>query len=343
MSISGLIKVNTDDLRSNADNLISVSSEISGIINNLKNSINAIVSSSPSDYRDQLSDSAGSISSQAANNGESIQNSLQKLGSDLENWAVAFENADTPSGQSIASYFGVGGFFSNNSLLSIFSKIAGYNLIAANLVFSITGLKTKISSLIYPQSIISQNGMLSLLDSQTGDEVESDIATKISEKGLLSHSEIQSGNNTETTIETLPLAEFRLTDNCLSYVKEQRKSIGKDTPAGMCNDSRKYLYDGTRFGQNGVLTDGNGKDFQYGQEPTLGAIMVESPLNSPSSTKITHGHVSIISEVTKDFSGHVLSFRVSEDNGFKSKDFVWNSSTSRYENSAGRIYDCFVY
>lgn len=152
------------------------------------------------------------------------------------------------------------------------------------------------------------------------------------------------------TTETLPLTNDAETgkNECFDFVKGQRKFNDRTMPGGMAGNAGQGLYSGDYTG-SGSFKDASGKSFEYGQEPKLGAIMVESPKNSPKGTGITFGHVSIVSSLEKDASGKVIGFSISETSwgsdksAVHSETFAWDESKGRYVSSSGRVYDSFVY
>lgn len=134
---------------------------------------------------------------------------------------------------------------------------------------------------------------------------------------------------------------------CYSFVNDQRKHNSLDMPVGMAGKQGEGLYSGKYTGE-GSFTDGR-NTFTYGQEPKLGAIMLETPKNSPKNLGITFGHMSIISEIDKNESGAVTSFTISETSWGNDKSsvhnevFTWNESSQRYVSKNGRMYDSFIY
>jgi surface antigen len=151
--------------------------------------------------------------------------------------------------------------------------------------------------------------------------------------------EITSG----ATSESLPLNENATTgfEKCVSYVRDQRKFNNMKMPSGMSNP--EGFYSGNYTGE-GSFVDTDGKTFEYGQEPRLGAIMVENPDQNP---KINYGHLSIINGVQKDGSGKVYSFTVAEtswgEEPVHNETFLWDEAKQRYVSPDGRVYDSFVY
>lgn len=155
---------------------------------------------------------------------------------------------------------------------------------------------------------------------------------------------------TGPTTETLPLTNDADTgkNECFDFVKDQRDYNERTMPGGMAGKAGQGLYSGDYTG-SGSFKDATGKSFDYGQEPKLGAIMVESPKNSSKDSGITFGHVSIVSSLEKDASGKVSGFTISETSWGTDKSavhqetFTWNESKGRYVSSSGRVYDSFVY
>lgn len=134
---------------------------------------------------------------------------------------------------------------------------------------------------------------------------------------------------------------------CYSFVNDQRKHNSLIMPVGMAGKQGEGLYSGKYTGE-GSFSDGK-NTFSYGQEPRLGAIMLETPKNSPKNLGITFGHMSIVSEIDKNESGAVTSFTISETSWGNDKSsvhnevFSWNESSQRYVSKNGRVYDSFVY
>jgi hypothetical protein len=131
------------------------------------------------------------------------------------------------------------------------------------------------------------------------------------------------------------------TENCFEYVKAQRIANNLEVPYGGLGDCRAGLYDGS-YNKEGSFTSSNGQVFSYGQTPTPGAIMLQSPKN----TTVPCGHISIVSAVFYNSDDFPIRFIVSEAawTGKGDNEFVYNWLTGRYDNKNGRRkYDSFIY
>ena len=124
------------------------------------------------------------------------------------------------------------------------------------------------------------------------------------------------------------------TSDCVSFVHGQR-----DMPSGFSSDK---FYSGTYKGKAGTLKNGP----EFGQEPQVGSIMVESP---NSEAGIDCGHASYVYESQRDESGKIVRFKIAEGNwDSKSKihyeEFVWHNENKVYKSSSGkRTPDMFIY
>ena len=127
------------------------------------------------------------------------------------------------------------------------------------------------------------------------------------------------------------------TSDCVRFVDDQR-----DVPSGFNQDD---FYSGRYKGKEGTLPD-DGPD--YGQEPRLGAIMVESP-----GPAIKYGHASYVFSVTRDETGKVVEYTVAEGNwnGDKThvhyEPFIYDETSKSYIRKDGMRYkrspDMFIY
>ena len=129
--------------------------------------------------------------------------------------------------------------------------------------------------------------------------------------------------------------------DCVAYVKTNRK-----VPSNAFNS--EAFYSGKFRGKTGTRKDGA----EYGQVPSAGAVMVESPLGS-SKSGVDYGHASYVTEVKYDNAGKPVSFTIAEANWGKTaaerstvhtETFTWNESKGAYYNANGhRSPDCFIY
>lgn len=141
--------------------------------------------------------------------------------------------------------------------------------------------------------------------------------------------------NPSQSVETVDYNKSAPTDDCVKFVKGQRSNV----PVGF---SPEKFYSGNYKGSSGVLDNGT----QYGQEPKVGSIMVESP---NSKAGISYGHASYVIETQKDSTGKVTSYKIAEGSwGSKTQihyeEFVWNASSNIYVSKTGkRNPDMFIY
>lgn len=126
--------------------------------------------------------------------------------------------------------------------------------------------------------------------------------------------------------------------NCFNFVSHQRKKHNEDVPSGF-TDKEGGFYTGIFKGQEGELVNGT----EYGQEPRVGAIMVESP---SSTNDIPIGHVSFVYEVERGFSGRVVKYKIAEGawaGEFHEETFTWNEERGEcVSSSIKRSPDVFI-
>jgi WXG100 family type VII secretion target len=125
-------------------------------------------------------------------------------------------------------------------------------------------------------------------------------------------------------------------DDCYKFVMHHRSE-----PKSGYGNYEGGFYTGIYKGQSGSLPSGN----EYGQEPKIGSIMVESP---SGTNGITYGHVSYVVEVTKDPSGNVMGYKIAEGSWPKGhsheETFYLNADTNQFVSSTGtRSPDMFIY
>jgi surface antigen len=127
------------------------------------------------------------------------------------------------------------------------------------------------------------------------------------------------------------------TNDCVAFVEKQRKKPG----GGIFDNDSGGVYSGEYIGKSGKLPAGE----SYGQEPQVGAIMVESPSDTNG---IHYGHVSYVVEVAYDQSGQVTSYKIVEGNyptgKFHEETFNWNEGKKAFVNDKQtRAPDMFIY
>ena len=149
--------------------------------------------------------------------------------------------------------------------------------------------------------------------------------------------------------ESISLEKNAPTNDCVLFVTAQRKALGKRVPYGFSDKQvtwrgKSYpgFYTGAYKGNSGTLPDGT----EYGQEPKVGAIMVESP--NPK-VEIFYGHASFVYEVERDATDKVIRFKVAEGNWgdpqkLHTEEFGWDEAKQCYVSSSGnRVPDMFIY